>query len=302
MPTAAASTNVLARVIEQSQFSRFWERSSTLEHIAFTIALAFAVHIIVRVTRHISEWLIIRSHARRNPIGFVTQRPKFVTLTRLIVSAITFMVYFLAVGLVLREMLNFDFTTYLASASVIGLAISFGSQGLVQDVVIGLTLIFSDAVDVGDVVELSGVIGRVEQIGLRFTQLTNFQNQQVFVPNRNITNVARFPHGSIHAYADVQVPRKADPVTVQARVREVANGMQAQFGTTILDPPALGPITAAEPGGWSYLRVRFRIWPGQQALIENTFRQQMVSCLKAIDPGYADWMVTVTYRAVFPAA
>src|SRR5690606_22150626 len=58
-------------------------------------------------------------------------------------------------------------TTYFASASVIALAIGFGSQGIVQDVVTGLTLIFSDLIDVGDMVEISGQSGVVRSISMR---------------------------------------------------------------------------------------------------------------------------------------
>src|SRR5208337_2745651 len=112
-------------------------------------------------------------------------------------------VYFIAIGFILQEF-GVSLTAYLASASVVGLAISFGSQGLVQDVVIGLTLIFSDAMEAGDLVEISGattVIGRVEEIGLRFTKLVNFYSQEIFIPNRTIANVSRFPHGGVYAYA-----------------------------------------------------------------------------------------------------
>ncbi len=105
--------------------------------------------------------------------------------------------YFFAVGLVLEEF-GVNLTAYLASASIVALAISFGSQGLVQDMVIGVTLIFSDALDVGDMVEIAGtvvVVGRVEEVGLRFTKLINLFNQIVFIPNRTIANVSRFPLG-----------------------------------------------------------------------------------------------------------
>ncbi len=60
--------------------------------------------------------------------------------------------------------------TYLASASIMGLAIGFGSQGLVQDVVTGVTLVFSDLIDVGEMVEISGQTGIVRSIGMRFTR------------------------------------------------------------------------------------------------------------------------------------
>src|SRR5690606_31536312 len=149
--------------------------------------------------------------------GFVTQKPKFITLTGLVASALTFIIYSVALGFILHVFgVNSQkfLTTYLATASVIGLAVGFGSQGLVQDVVTGLTLIFSDTLDVGDMIEVSGQVGRVERVGLRFTRLTNFLNQQVFVPNRTIMSIVRFPRGGVPAYADVQIPERSDRAEV----------------------------------------------------------------------------------------
>ena len=51
-------------------------------------------------------------------------------------------------------------------------------------------------------------------------------------------------------------------------------------------------------GVWGFLRVQFKLWPGQGSLIETTFRQQVVSAMKTFDPHYADWQVPVTYRAM----
>ena len=190
----------------------FSHASSTGTRLLLIVVLAVLVHLTVKAIRNISEWLINKSHAQKSPLGFVTQQPKFITLIQLIANGVTFVMYFLAMGLVLEEF-GVNLTGYLASASIIALAISFGSQGLVQDVVIGLTLIFSDTMDVGDMVEIAGttnVVGRVEEIGLRFTTIRNFYNQVVFIPNRTIANVSRFPHGGVFAYADIQIPLDAD--------------------------------------------------------------------------------------------
>jgi small conductance mechanosensitive channel len=291
-------TNQLNSIFENTAVTRFWHHAPTVMHIAVIVAMALFVHTVVKIIRHLSEWFIVESHAKKNPFTFVTQQPKFVTLTRLIVSAVTFVIYFLAIGFILVEGFHFDLTTYLASASIIGLAISFGSQNLVQDVVTGVTLIFSNAIDVGDLVDLGGVIGRVEWIGLRFTKLTNFYNQEIFVPNRNIANVSRFPRGGIYAYADVQISRQADPASAARLIDQVARGTWMQFQAIVLAKPELGETVTADPGGWNFLRVKFTIWPGQGSLIETTFRQQMVNAMKTLDPAYADWMVTVTYRAM----
>ncbi len=277
--------------------------SSAGTRIVLIAGLAILAHLMVKLIRHISEWGINQSQAQKNALGFVTQQPKFVTLIRLIVSGITFIIYFLALGFILQE-LGFNLTAYLASASVIGLAISFGSQGLVQDMVIGLTLIFSDAMEVGELVEVTGtanVTGRVEEIGLRFTILRNFSNQIVFIPNRTIANVSRFPHGGIYAYADIQLPAGADRDKAVQAIENIAIGMRMQFGAIILGEPVIGPVETAAGGGWSFLRVHFKIWPGQGSLIETTFRQQIINAMKTFSPNYAEWQVTVTYRAIMAA-
>ncbi|HEY1661076.1 MAG TPA: mechanosensitive ion channel domain-containing protein [Verrucomicrobiae bacterium] len=304
MNTNGVSTNSVTWIPESVR--HVWGSQPHIIHIAIIIGLAFIAHVIVKSVRHYSEWMINRSHEKRHPFDFVTQQPKFITLTRLIVSAITFAIYALAI---LFIVLLFDpngtgstFKTYLTSAAVVGLALSFGLQGLVQDVVTCVTLILSDAMDVGDTVDLmNGVIGRVERIGLRFTKVINFYNQEIFVPNRNINNVSRFPHGGVLAYADVQIPAKADQQAIAETIQKVSKGVAAQFNAIILGEPAFSKVEST-PGGWSFMRVRFNIWPGQNSLIETTFRAQMVSAIKTFEPAYTDWQVVVTYRAMAAAS
>ena len=284
-------------------YAYFGHESFTGMRLVLIVVLVVLLPLTVKAIRMISEWLIKKSHAPKGPLDFVTHQPKFVTLIQLIANGVTFAVYFFALGLALQE-LGVNLTGYLASASIIALAISFGSQGLVQDVVIGLTLIFSDTMDVGNMVEIAGtvvVVGRVEEIGLRFTTLRNFYNQIVFIPNRTIANVSRFPHGGVFAYADIQIPTGTDRDKAVQAIGNTARGMWMQFGAIILGEPAIGSVKTAEGGGWDFVRVHFKIWPGQGNLIETTFRQQIVSAMKALSPNYADWQVPVTYRAMTAA-
>ena len=279
------------------------DQSSIGTRLLLILILVVLVHLLVSGIKYLSEWIINKSNAGKSPFDFVTHQPKFITLIQLISSSVTFVMYFIAAGLVLQEF-GVSLTHYLASASILALAISFGSQGLVQDVVISLTLIFSDAMDSGDMVEIAGtvtVVGRVEEIGLRFTTLRNLYNQIVFIPNRTIANVSRFPQGGVYAYADIQVPIEADKEKIAQAIAAIARGMWAQFGAIILSEPTIGTVEVAEGGGWEFLRIHFKIWPGQGNLIETTFRQQVTRAMKNFDPNYADWQVTVIYRAATSA-
>ena len=269
--------------------------------IAVIVCMAIVAHFLVRLMQFIGDWLIRKSAAKKSPVGFVTHKPKFVTLTGLITSALTLVIYSIGAGFILNVLgMNTQqfIATYLATASVVGFAVGFGSQGLVQDVITGLTLIFTDTLEVGDMVEISGQVGRVESVGLRFTELRNFNNQQVFLTNRNIANIARFPRGGLHVYVDVQIPANADRGKTVGIVTQVTKGMWEQFKAVILREPELSEVHEAKPDSREFVRVDFKVWPGQGSLIETVFRQRIIAALKQFDPNYADWMVPVTYRAV----
>lgn len=267
-----------------------------LGRLALIFAVALAVHLVVRAIKAGTDRILAPATATDRAAAASRRHPKIATVVSLAASTITFVLWFVAVGVALRQY-EVTLTAYFATATVIGLAVGFGSQGLVQDVVIGLTMIFTDALDIGDTVEVSGQVGRVERMGLRFTTLTNFVGQTIFVPNRNIAVVGRFRRGVVRAYVDVQVPAAEDGEELARDLRQLAAGLRVQHAAVLSDPEILG-IRAAGAGGWRFVRLKFRMWPGQQAVVETAFRPRILAFMRARDEGYADWMVTVSYRAV----
>lgn len=270
---------------------------SLLARLALLIAVAVTVHLVVRGVKALSDRVLAPATATNRAIAATRQHPRIATVVSLLVSTATFTLWFATFGIALGQF-GVELRTYFATATVIGLAVGFGSQGLVQDVVIGLTMIFTNALDVGDTVEVSGQVGRVERMGLRFTTLTNFMGQTVFIPNRNIAVVGRFRRGAVRAYVDIQVPESADADSVIDQVRRLAAGLHQQHAAAILTAPEVLGLRSAGEGGWRYIRLKFRVWPGQQALLETTFRQRVVAHMRKTDEKYADWMVPVTYRAI----
>jgi small conductance mechanosensitive channel len=164
--------------------------SRTLMILGVVVLLHLAVHLV----RVLGERLT-RSEATASV-------RKLRTVISLGTSVAVFTFYFVAVGFILRE-LGISMTAYLASASVIGLAVGFGSQGVVQDVVTGLTLIFSNLVDIGEMVSIGGQTGVVRSIGMRFIVLESSFGALVSIPNRTITNVVSYPRGYVRLIVDV---------------------------------------------------------------------------------------------------
>lgn len=258
--------------------------------------LAIGAHMAVLIVRLFTGWLI------GSKVGSIN---KAQTLTRFIASLLIFATWFIAIGFALHE-LNVPLQTYLASATIIGLAVSFGSQSLVQDLISGLTLIFGGLLDVGDMVDIGGQVGVVETIGIRYTELRNIQGATVFIPNRNVTNVIIFPVGYIRAFVDVRLPVQMKSEAEQT-VRAIAAATHSQFSGIMIREPSVDPMrestgeagappASTDDSSSHYLRIKFRIWPGQGGVIENAIRQRLITTLREIDPEYRDWMVAVHYR------
>lgn len=261
--------------------------SSYYFRILIIIAIVIAAHVVVVLVRKISRRLL--DTLPRSSFAKVR------TISTLLTSIVIFALYFAAIGLVLKEF-GVSLTAYLASASVLGLAIGFGSQGLVQDVVTGLTLILSDLVDIDDMVEISGQTGIVQSIGMRFLVLKNHLGAQVFIPNRTITSVINYHRGYVRCLMDITLGREKE--AAEQMVQKVEPIIQAAFeqfgGIFITEPSIEGRIKTQ--AGKEFLRIKFRIWPGRGTVLETTLKQEIVQTLKEFDAAYADWMVSVNYE------
>ena len=85
-----------------------------------------------------------------------------------------------------------DIAPLLAGAGVVGLAIGFGSQALVKDIVTGFFILFENQFNVGDTIEASGKKGRVQAINLRTTIIIGEDETKYIIPNSSITMIAKF--------------------------------------------------------------------------------------------------------------
>lgn len=255
--------------------------------LAIIVAVVIVAHVAVRMVRSVSERVMARTTHH--------SLSKVRTVNTLITSVLVFILYFGALGWALSE-LGVSLTAYLASASIVGLAIGFGSQGIVQDVVTGLTVLLTDMFDVGDMVQIGTEVGIVQRLGMRFTVLQNAMNANVIIPNRSITNVINYPRGYVRIHADITLstdPEKASRIEREAIA--MTESVYEQFaGVFRAAPDVIGRLTT--PSGKSYLRIKFRIWPGRGGPIEKAFKQELTRTLKSVDEKYEDWMVSVDFE------
>ena len=207
---------------------------------------------------------------------FRLHKNRTMTIYSILLNACKYVVYVVGLGYVLRE-LGINCTTYLASLSVVGLAIGFGSQGLVQDMVTGFFIIFESQFNIGDLVEIPPHVGIVDELGLRMTRLRNFNGQRVVIPNRNIATVANYGRSGLEAHVDVGIEATQSFDSVQNMLETLITEVQRQFkGILLSGQTAITPIDLAT--GERFARLILPIWPQQQWVIEQQLVPRIREC------------------------
>jgi small-conductance mechanosensitive channel len=148
------------------------------------------------------------------------------TLARVFRNTAAIVIVIVAGTLVLGE-LGVSVAPILATAGVAGVAIGFGAQSLIKDFLGGFFILLDDQVREGDVVEVAGLSGLVEEVTLRYVRLRNFDGHVHFVPNGEIKTVTNRTRGFAYAVIDAGVAYREDPDEALTVMRDVAKEMRS---------------------------------------------------------------------------
>lgn len=134
---------------------------------------------------------------------------RMMTLEKLLINTYGYTLIFLLIVMVFG-VFDIQIGPLIAGAGIIGLAIGFGAQGLVSDIVTGFFILLERQIEVGDVVTTSGYNGVVEEVGLRTTQVRSFDGTLNFIPNRNINGISNHSRGNMRAMVDIGISYEDD--------------------------------------------------------------------------------------------
>ncbi|MGP4068280.1 mechanosensitive ion channel family protein [Halobacillus sp. B29] len=165
------------------------------------------------------------------------------TLEKLAINIFSYSITFIFIVMVLSA-LTIEIGPLLAGAGIVGLAIGFGAQGLVSDIVTGFFLLSERQVEVGDYVTAGGYDGVVEEVGIRTTLLRSFDGTLNFIPNRNISGVANHSRGNMRALVDIGIGYDENIDQAMTVLKEVAdefaNDERFKEGPSVLGVQSLG--------------------------------------------------------------
>jgi moderate conductance mechanosensitive channel len=221
--------------------------------IAFVLLLAGGVYIVV------SSWV----EYRLNPSVGEAPTPRERTLLALFSNAFVIVLAIITAMTVLTEV-GINIAPLLAGAGVVGLAIGFGAQKLVQDIINGAFIQFENTMNEGDVVTAGGVTGVVEKLTIRSVSLRDLNGHYHMIPFSGVDTVTNFMKGFSYHLAEIDVAyRESIPDVKQAMFDAFDRLMETEHRANILPPLDMQGVVAFRDSGIS-VRARIKTLPGQQ--------------------------------------
>lgn len=165
------------------------------------------------------------------------------TLIPLLQSVSKYVIFFIA-GVMMLKKLGVDTTAVIASAGVVGLAIGFGAQSLVKDVLSGAFLLFEGAISVGDSVNVGEHSGTVEVIGLRNIHLRKFSGELRVIPYGEVNSFGNFNRGYMRAIVKVGVAYEQDVEKGMKVLEKIADKWAEDNKDIVLESPVVQGINS----------------------------------------------------------
>jgi small-conductance mechanosensitive channel len=224
----------------------------------------------------------IRSLGARSPLREVNPRSeqRAETLAGVAVSLVRVFVWTFAVLLILGE-LGLNLGPFLAGASIVGVALGFGTQSLVKDFVSGFFILVEDQYGVGDVITIADTTGTVEEINLRVTRLRGSDGTVWFVPNGEIRKVGNSAREFARSIVDVIIPNKADLAGAMTAIAEEAAALvkEPAWAEAVLEEPEVLGVESIGADNVT-VRVSTKITPAHRAPLAREMRSRISSRLQ----------------------
>ncbi|MGE7762051.1 mechanosensitive ion channel family protein [Peribacillus sp. NPDC097895] len=210
----------------------------------------------------------------RSPIRVSERRET--TLIKLLENIITYVINFIALMMIL-EIFGLHVMPLLAGAGVIGLAIGFGAQSLVKDIITGFFVIFEDQFSVGDYIKINSFEGEVIEIGLRTTKIKTSAGELHFIPNGSIIQVTNYSILNSKAVVDVTIPNDGSVELAEKVLIDRLNSMEGKYEALVKTPEFLGIETISPEE--IVLRITAETKPMRHVEISRILRKEISAAL-----------------------
>lgn len=226
------------------------------------------------------ERVLVAAGERTGALPGVT-RSRVATLTS-VLRTLALVTLWSVVVVICLSQLGFDVRPILAGAGIVGLAVGFGAQNLVRDVIAGFFLVLEDQVRVGDVAVVNGTGGLVETVTFRTIVLRDLAGTVHIFPNGSVTTLANMTRDWSGYVVDVEVGYREDPDRIVALMRRVAEELRQDpaHGPSIIEPIEIFGVDAFKESS-VVIKARLKTRPIQQWTVGREYRRRLLQAFAA---------------------
>jgi moderate conductance mechanosensitive channel len=263
-----------------------WARGSGLEIVLLVVGTVLLTRLVSWLGEKITKR--IDANARETDALVRSEAAKHRHALAQVITWATLVVIYCATGIAVAQRLGIPLTSLVAPAAVAAVALGFGAQRIVQDILAGFFIITERQYGFGDLVHLgvssvssvSNSMGTVEDVTLRVTTVRTADGEVVITPNGQIGQVTNMSRGWARAVIDVPVPASADVNQVSEMLRRIGEEAYAEpeLSQLLLDPPAVMGVQSIDVTQFQ-VRVVVRTLPGKQFDVGRALRARIAAAL-----------------------
>lgn len=244
-----------------------------IERLLRVIVIAIGMYIVIKVGNKLIKKFVDRQVESK--LRFTLDNQKAVTIGEVLKSVLKYLVYFLGITLMFSDIFS---KIPVAVASVGGVAIGFGAQSLVKDLINGLFILFEDQYGVGDHITIGQFTGIVESIGIRTTIIRDFTGDLHLIPNGNVLEVTNHSRGDIRFVVDVKIAYGENADRAIEIIKETNKSFQEKHSEELRGDIEVQGIISLNATGVT-IRVVGRAKPLSQWTMERELRKEIREAL-----------------------
>jgi small conductance mechanosensitive channel len=261
----------------------FWARGRGLEIVLIVVGTILLTRFVSWLGEKITKR--IDDNARETDALVRSEAAKHRHALAQVITWATLVVIYCATAVAVAQRLGIPLPSLVAPAAVVAVALGFGAQRIVQDILAGFFIITERQYGFGDLVRLgvpsmSSPMGTVEDVTLRVTTVRTADGEVVITPNGQINQVVNMSRGWARAVLDVPVPATADVNQVSELLRRLGEEAYAEpeLSPLLLDPPAVMGVQSIDVTQFQ-VRVVARTLPGKQFDVGRALRARIAAAL-----------------------
>lgn len=263
--------------------SNIWDKMTPwlLDHGIKILGLLIGAFIFHFIAKAAIERLVRQLVRQHEGISKEAEEKRENTLIRILHGTVHVILIIFIVMMILSE-LGIDIGPLIAGAGVVGIAVGFGGQYLIRDIITGLFIIIENQYRVGDAVTISGISGKVEDISLRLTKLRDLDGVAHYIPHGEVTTVSNMTSTLARINVNIGVSYSADLNKTRDVINKVGEELAAdeEWGTKILEAPAFLRVDDLADSA-VVIKVVGDTVPGEQWAVAGEFRKRVKEGLDA---------------------